>query len=153
MFVAHTLSSAKNWIPHLVVLGSSGGTNGKELMANAGDIKDVGSIPGSGRSPGVGNVNLLQSSFLENLVDRGAGRTTVQRATQVGHDWSDLACTYLAVLHLPWAFQTSRHTQNSNENWRLTCQSTSPWSRCPWLECSCGPLPGTHCLDLAPRSW
>ena len=46
-----------------------GGSDGKESACSAGD---VGSIPGSGRSPGEGNGNLLQYSCLENLIDRGA---------------------------------------------------------------------------------
>ena len=41
-------------------------------MAGSGDIRDVGLILGSGRSPGEGNGNLLQYSCLENPVDRGA---------------------------------------------------------------------------------
>ena len=49
----------------------------KNLPANAGDIRDVGSIPGSRRSPGGGNGNLLQYSCLENPMDRGAWRATV----------------------------------------------------------------------------
>ena len=44
----------------------------KNLPANAGDIRDLGSIPGSGRSPGGGNGNPLQCSCLENPMDRGA---------------------------------------------------------------------------------
>ena len=44
----------------------------KNLPANAGDARDMGSIPGSGRSPGVGNGNPLQFSCLENSIDRGA---------------------------------------------------------------------------------
>ena len=44
----------------------------KSLPANAGDTRDMGSIPGSGRSPGVGNDNPLQYSCLENSIDRGA---------------------------------------------------------------------------------
>ena len=44
----------------------------KNLPANAGDIRDLGSIPGSGRSPGEGNGNPLQCSCLENPMDRGA---------------------------------------------------------------------------------
>ena len=44
----------------------------KNLPANAGDIGDVGLIPGSGRSPGEGNGNSLQYSCLGNLMDRGA---------------------------------------------------------------------------------
>ena len=44
----------------------------KNLPANAGDIKDVSSIPVSGRSPGEGSGNPLQYSCLENPMDRGA---------------------------------------------------------------------------------
>ena len=49
----------------------------KEYATSAGDARDVGLIPGSGRSPGVGNGNLLQYSRLENSMDRGGGRATV----------------------------------------------------------------------------
>ena len=45
--------------------------------ANAGDIRDMGLIPGSGRSPGEGLGNLLQYSCLENPTDRGAWLATV----------------------------------------------------------------------------
>ena len=45
-------------------LGFPGGTSGKESPANAGDARDVGLIPGSGRSPGGGNGNPLQYSGL-----------------------------------------------------------------------------------------
>ena len=50
------------------------GSDGKESACNAGDL---GSIPGSGRSPGEGNGCLLQYSCLENSMDRGAWRSTV----------------------------------------------------------------------------
>ena len=49
----------------------------KNPPANAGDTRDLGSIPGVGRSPGVGNGNPLQYSCLENSMDRGAWRATV----------------------------------------------------------------------------
>ena len=45
--------------------------------ANAGDIRDMGSIPESGRSPGEGHGNPLQYSSLENPMDRGAWWATV----------------------------------------------------------------------------
>ena len=51
----------------------------KNLPANAGDTRDVGSIPGSGRSPGIGNGNPLQHSCLENSMDRGAHEVTKSR--------------------------------------------------------------------------
>ena len=49
----------------------------KHLPVNAGDARDMGSIPGSGRSPGEGNGNPLQYSCLENPMDRGAWWATV----------------------------------------------------------------------------
>ena len=51
----------------------------KNPPANAGDIRNVGSIPGSGRFPGGRHGNLLQYSCLENAMDRGAWQTTVHR--------------------------------------------------------------------------
>ena len=55
------------------------GLSGKESACNAGDIGDAGSIPGLGRSPREGNGNSLQYSCLENPMDRGAWKATVQR--------------------------------------------------------------------------
>ena len=49
----------------------------KNSPANAGDTEDVGSIPGSGRSPGGGNGNPLEYSCLGNPMDRGALLATV----------------------------------------------------------------------------
>ena len=49
-------------------LENFGGARGKELPANAGDTKDVGSIPGLGRSPGGGHGNPLHISCLENPI-------------------------------------------------------------------------------------
>ena len=49
----------------------------KNLPANAGDIRDVGLIPGLRRSPGGRHVNPLQYSFLDYPVDRGAWQATV----------------------------------------------------------------------------
>ena len=53
----------------------------RNLPASAGDTRDVGSIPGSGRSPGEGNGNPLQCSCLENSMDRGAWQAIVQGVT------------------------------------------------------------------------
>ena len=55
-----------------IILGVPGGTVVKNLLANAGDPRDVGSILGSERSPGVGNGNPLQYSCLGNPMHRGA---------------------------------------------------------------------------------
>ena len=57
---------------------SQSGSDGKESSCTAGDPRDVGSIPGSGRSPGERNSYPLQHSCLENTMDRGACQATVQ---------------------------------------------------------------------------
>ena len=49
----------------------------KNLPANAGDIRDVDLIPGSGRSPGVGHGNPPQYSCLQNSMNRGAWQAMV----------------------------------------------------------------------------
>ena len=54
----------------------------KNLPFNAGDDKDMGSIPGSGRSPGGGHGNPLEYSCLKNPMDRGAWRATVHGVTK-----------------------------------------------------------------------
>ena len=58
----------------------------KNPSANAGDARDVGLMPGSGRSPGVGNGNPLQYFCLENPMDRRPWRVMVHR----GHKESDM---------------------------------------------------------------
>ena len=60
-------------------------TNGsvvKNPPANVGDSGDMGSIPGSGRSPGGGNGNPLQFSCLENPMDRGPWWAAAQGVTK-----------------------------------------------------------------------
>ena len=49
---------------------------------NAGDVRDVGLIPGLGRSPGGGHGNPLQYSCLENPMDRGDWRATVHKVSK-----------------------------------------------------------------------
>ena len=56
---------------------------GKEYACNAGDL---GSIPGSERSPGEGNGNPSQYSCLENPMDKGAWQATVHGVARVRHD-------------------------------------------------------------------
>ena len=62
--------------------GFPGGSLVRNLPANAGAVRDLGLIPGSERSPGGGNGNLLQYSCLENPMDRGAWRATVHRIAE-----------------------------------------------------------------------
>ena len=59
----------------------------RKLPASAGDIRDLGSIPGSGRFPGGGHGNPLQYSCLENPMDRGAWQATVHRVAKI---WTQL---------------------------------------------------------------
>ena len=54
----------------------------KNSPANAGDVRDAGWIPGSGRSPGDRNGNSLQYSCLGNPADRGARQATVHGVTK-----------------------------------------------------------------------
>ena len=54
----------------------------KDMPVNTGDIREVGSIPGLGRSPGEGNGSPLQCSCLDNPMDRGAWRATVHGVTK-----------------------------------------------------------------------
>ena len=61
----------------LLLLGFPGVSDCKESTCKAGDPADMGSIPGSGRSPGEGNGNQLQYSCLENSRDREAWWATV----------------------------------------------------------------------------
>ena len=59
----------------------------KNPPGNAGDIRDAGSIPGSGRYPGGGNRNPVHYSWLENPMDRGAWWATVHGVTK---SWTQL---------------------------------------------------------------
>ena len=84
--------------------GFPGGSDGKEFAYIVGGL---GSIPGSGRSPGEGNGNALQHSCLENPMDRGAWRATVHRLadsqTQLSNEhfpFLSLGNIHLRVLHI-----------------------------------------------------
>ena len=64
----------------------------EDLTANVRDVRDVGSIPGLGRSPEEGHGNPLQYSCLENPMDKGGTwKTIVHRLHKVGHNYSNLA--------------------------------------------------------------
>ena len=55
----------------------------KNLPARTGDVTDLSSIPGSGRSPGRGHGHPLQYSCLENPMDRGAWRATAHGVAEL----------------------------------------------------------------------
>ena len=66
-----TEHDVNKWI-HTSYPGNAVGLKKKKSTANAGDTRDAGSIPGSGRSPGGGNGNPVWYSCLENSMDREA---------------------------------------------------------------------------------
>ena len=70
----------------------------KNPPAKAGDMRDTGSISGSGRSPGGGHGNPLQYSFLENPKDRGAWWATVLGVAESQTQLSDLAAAVVDFL-------------------------------------------------------
>ena len=64
-------------------LGWDSSSSGRESSCHARDTRDVGLIPGSGKSPGAGTGNPLQYSCLENAMDRGAWRGTVHGVAEL----------------------------------------------------------------------
>ena len=78
-----------------MVRSISGFPGGSEVKASASNVEDLGSIPGSGRSPGEGNGNPLQSSCLENPIDRGAWWATVHGVAKSQTRLSDFTFTFI----------------------------------------------------------
>ena len=75
----------------------------KNPPANAGALRDAGSVPGLRRSPG-GHSNPLQYSRLENPMDRGAWRTTVHKVAQSQTQLKGLAPTRITPrAQCPWS--------------------------------------------------
>ena len=82
------------YFTHLILFASlcsiTGASQGwlvvKNPPASVGDIRDTGSIPGSGKSPGKGHSDPLLYSCLKNPMDRGAWRAVVRGVERVGHD-------------------------------------------------------------------
>ena len=73
----HSLSPC--WVPDTVLDTGDMAGNGTEKTPPRGNVRDAGSIPGSGRSPGGGHGNPLQYSCLGNPMDRGAWRAAAHR--------------------------------------------------------------------------
>ena len=82
-----------------------GGTVVKNLPANGGDTRDTGSIPGSGRSPGIGNGNPLHYSCLENSMGREAWWATDHMVTKSRTRQSKCKC-----MHAHTCTNTHTHT-------------------------------------------
>ena len=69
----------------------------RNLSASAGDVRDSGSVPGLGRSPGIGTRNPLHYSCLENHMDREAWQATPMGSQKAGYDCRDLV--YIHTKH------------------------------------------------------
>ena len=83
-------------VKHHLLWASQGVLVVKNLPASAGDVRDMGSIPGSGRNAGEGNGSPLQYSCLENPMDRGAWHRIAKSRTRLKR---------LNTHYLPWPVQ------------------------------------------------
>ena len=116
----------------------------KNMLANAGDAGDRGSIPGSGRSPGKGNGNPLQYSCLENPMDRGTWAAvhgvaksqtrlkqlsahTSDTALRASVSWSGQSATKDCVLVNVPLLLVQVHVPNVE--WGQTNRNVRVWSR------------------------
>ena len=98
------------------------------LPAAVGDPKDLGSIPGLGRSPGEGNDNPLQYSCLENPMDRGAWQATVHGIAETQTGLNPHACIFIyvcvsilfaCILHLILSIKNNGMTYKYIQNYQL----------------------------------
>ena len=87
-------------------MGFHDGSVVKNPPGNAGDTRDSGLIPGSGRSPGVGNGNLLIVA-LENSMDRGAWRALVHGVAK--SDMTEQACAHTHTHKTSYIIQLCIH--------------------------------------------
>ena len=119
---------------HISLVGFWGGSVVKNLPAKAEGARDVGLIPGSGRSPVGGNGNPLEYSCLENPMDRGAWQATVHRVTE--SDMTERTHTHIALVV---------ETMIEATHMALNPFAESHWHLGPTnLE----PLTLTHCMSL-----
>ena len=103
-------------------MGSPGGTMVNNLPSNAGYTRDTDSIPGSGRSPGVGNGNPLQYSCLENSMDRGVWQATVYGVAKNG-----IQLSMHVGAHAHTHTHTCTHTHSLHPYWSVSLLWSSEW--------------------------
>ena len=119
----------------------------KNLPANAGDLREEGLIPRSGRSPEEGHGNPLQYPCLKNPMARGAWRATVHGVTRVGRVCvcvlSPFSCVQL-FLNL-WTVAHQAPLSNGILHWR----THSYWSGLPFP--SSGDLPEPRIISRSPH--
>ena len=113
----------------------------KYLPANSGDIRDAGSVTGSGRSPGGGHGNLLWYSCLENLMDRGAWWATVHRVPK-SQRWLKQLSTHASpkrclqvwlLIPVPWGWTPRCLSVLKSRSHCLFLQN----SYCIGVQCAC----------------
>ena len=95
----------------------------KSPPANAGDARETGSTPGSGKSPREGNGNPLQYSCLENPTDRGAWRSTVHGVTKSQTQLSMHAHTVYLYWFSICRFAHCLLLQKVNSLWDVSCKN------------------------------
>ena len=101
----------------------------KNLPANAGDIRDLGSIPRSGRSPGEGNGNPLQSFCLENPKDRGAWWASVHRVAKSGTGLKQLSSSSKVEEMGRKICNREKVGKREWKIWKNTLQGRTVWNR------------------------
>ena len=121
-----------------------GGSDGKASAYNAYHVGDLGSIPGSGRSPGEGNGNSFQYSCLENPMDGGTWWATVHgvaksltRLSDFTHSLKGFRSLYFCF-HLPLGTEKAMATHSSTLAWKI------PWTEGPGRLQSMGSLGVGH---------
>ena len=118
----HLILKTKGWWASQVVLMV------KKPLANAGDIRDEGSVPGSGRSPGGESGNPV---FLPGESHRGSWRATIQGVIKSRTRLSDLACTHqrvVIILILQRRKLRAREAKTLGQGHRAgLLQSLDPW--------------------------
>ena len=90
----------------------------KNPPTNARDVRDTGSIPELGGSPGGGHDNPLQHSCLENPTDRGAWRATAHGVAKSRTGWKHPS-THALGTKIPQAAQHSQKQRPAGRWWRL----------------------------------
>ena len=127
--------------------GFPGGTVVENLPANAGHAEDMGSVPGSGRSPGEGKGSPFQYSCLENLMDGGAWQTAIQGVANSQTQLSDWACAHTHT-------HTHACASHGSTHWHLAgiTPLKPPGQLSPLRQTRCG-VPSTSDLADGRKIW
>ena len=139
------------FVEHLLcAMGFPDGASGKETTANAEEIRDVGSIPGLGRSPGGGHGNPLWYSCLENPMDREVWWATVHSVTK-----SQTRLKRLSTHALVCTKNCLESWGHSNKSRTLSSQSLYSWGLFGGSHYSASRKPSIHTWTWSalPGTW